>query len=275
MFLSEARKLTPIDFWDHQYAGNTDNGTRDLLDLFSKKVFDNPKPVQLIKRALEHASERDSIILDFFAGSGTTAQAVLELNEEDGGHRQFILVQMPEPTPEDSEARKAGYKTIAEITKERVRRVIKKINKEKGKLSDQDRGFRVFKLGNTGFKQWKDYAGGSLEEYEKQLLLHLAETEEESKEDDLVAEIMLREGFPLDSRIERLEEGALTVSRVESDASAHRLFICLDSGFGRSLTVRTFEKLGVAPDDVFVCRDDSLSDEAKLRIRELCRLATV
>ena len=77
------------------------------------------------------------------------------------------------------------------------------------------------------------------------------------------------------ARIEKLEEGSLAVTRVESEASPHRLFVCLDAGIGRSLTVRTFEKLGVTPEDVFVCRDDALTDEAKLRIRELCRLATV
>jgi adenine-specific DNA-methyltransferase len=103
----------------------------------------------------------------------------------------------------------------------------------------------------------------------------MAETEEEAADADLVTELMLREGFPLDSRVTRLEEGALVIWRVESEASGHRLFICLDSGFGRSLTVRAFERLGIRPEDVFVCRDSSLSDEAKLRIRELCSLATV
>jgi adenine-specific DNA-methyltransferase len=182
---------------------------------------------------------------------------------------------MPEATPKDSEASKAGYETIADIAKERVRRVIKKLDKEKGRLTDRDRGFRVFKLANTGFKHRQDYAGASLEEYEKQLSLHLAEVDEKVRDEILVSKIMLREGFPLDSKVDRIEEGPLVLSRIESEASAHRLFICLDKGFGRSLTVRTFEKLGVTPEDVFVCRDESLSDEAKLRIRELCRLATV
>ena len=251
--------------------------------------FDFPKPLGLIKKIVQLAIQLDSdpdavdesledsdnIVVDFFAGSGTTAQAVLELNEEDSGNRQFILVQMPEVTPEDSEARKAGYETIAAITQERVRRAIKKIEKEQGKNSDRDRGFRVYKLSKTGFKDWRDFEGSSLDEYEKQLSLHLAETSDKAKEEDLIAEIMLREGFPLDSTIDRLEEGALVVTRVESSASAHRLFICLDTGFGRSLTVRTFEKLGIANEDVFICLDEALTDEAKLRIRELCRLATI
>jgi adenine-specific DNA-methyltransferase len=255
------------------YAQTINQEFSALFD--GKAIFENPKGVNDIKKVVTYLADEDSVVFDFFAGSGTTAQAVLELNEEDGGNRQFILVQMPEETPKDSEARKAGYKTIAEIAKERVRRVIKKINKEKGKLTDRDRGFRVLKLAKTGFKEWRDFAGGSLEEYEKQLSLHLAETDDKVKDEDLVAEIMLKEGFPLDSRIEKIEEGALAVTRVESEASPHRLFVCLDAGFGRSLTVRTFEKLAVTPEDVFVCRDNALTDEAKLRIRELCRLATV
>jgi adenine-specific DNA-methyltransferase len=224
---------------------------------------------------LQIAYRKDSIILDYFAGSGTTAQAVLELNEEDGGNRQFVLVQMPEPTPEDSEARKAGYETIAEITKERVRRVIKKLEEEKGKLSDRDRGFRVFKLAPTGFKKWTDYVGSSPEEYDKQLELHLADTDAKLKDSDLVTEIMLREGFPLDSKVEEKEEGELLVYRVESETSAHKLFVCLDDKIGAKLSTRAFDRLGVAQEDVFVCRDEVLSDQAKLRVRELCRLATV
>jgi adenine-specific DNA-methyltransferase len=276
-FLNELLSMqTGFSTWLPQdQVGYTTDGTREVSELFGFKAFDFPKPTTLLALLVKQIADSDSIVLDFFAGSGTTAQAVLELNEEDGGNRQFILVQMPEPTPDDSEARKAGFANIAEITKERVRRVIKKIEKEKGGLTDRDRGFRVFKLAETGFQQWADYKGGSLEEYDKQLLLHMAETGGKAKEEDLVVEIMLREGFPLDSRIEKIEEGALEVRRIESDASAHRLFICLDAGFGRSLTVRTFEKLQVRAEDVFVCRDDSLSDEAKLRIRELCKLATV
>ncbi|HUW42362.1 MAG TPA: site-specific DNA-methyltransferase [Rectinemataceae bacterium] len=253
----------------------TSDGTSDIRALFESDVFDFPKPCALLKKILIQGSSPDSLILDFFAGSGTTAQAVLELNEEDNGNRQFILVQVPESTPEGSEASKAGFHVLTDITKERLRRVTKNLYEQNGKKSDRDRGFRVYKLSKTGFKSWRDFEGSSLEEYEKQLSLHLAETDDKAKEEDLVAEIMLREGFPLDSTLDRLEEGALVVTRVESSASGHRLFICLDTGFGRSLTVRSFEKLGIASEDVFICRDGALTDEAKLRIRELCRLATV
>ena len=99
MFLSEVRGLTPTNFWSHEYAGHTDEGTRDLAALIEDKVFDNPKPVKLMKRVLEHATDKSSLVLDFFAGTGTMAQAVLELNAEDGGTRRFIAVQVPERMP--------------------------------------------------------------------------------------------------------------------------------------------------------------------------------
>ena len=130
MFLSEARGLTPINFWDHEYAGNTDNGSTELFDLMKTKVFDFPKPVKLIKRVLEHASNKDSIVLDFFSGSATTAHAVMQLNAEDDGNRKFIMVQVPETIPIESEACKAGYTNICEIGKERIRRAGKRIKSE-------------------------------------------------------------------------------------------------------------------------------------------------
>ena len=143
MFLTEARGLTPINFWEHTYAGNTDDGTRDVSSLFGSKVFDNPKPVQLMKRILEHATTSDSIILDFFAGSGSMAHAVLEKNAEDGGTRRFIMIQIDEKTPDDSTANKVGFNTIAEVSKERIRRASKKVGEDGAKV---DIGFRVLKI---------------------------------------------------------------------------------------------------------------------------------
>jgi adenine-specific DNA-methyltransferase len=122
MFLSEVRGLTPTNFWSHEYAGHTDEGTKDLAALVDSKVFNNPKPVRLMKRVLEHATDKSSLVLDFFAGTGTMAQAVLELNAADGGTRRFIAVQAPEPCPPKSAAFRAGFATIADICKERIRR---------------------------------------------------------------------------------------------------------------------------------------------------------
>ena len=150
MFLSDARGLTPTNFWSHEYAGNTDEGTRDLAALLPGKVFDNPKPVRLMKRVLEHATDESSLVLDFFAGSGTMAQAVLELNAEDGGTRRFIAVQLPERCPPGSAAARAGYTTVAEICKARARRAGRAASRAPGPpRPDADAGFRLLRVDST------------------------------------------------------------------------------------------------------------------------------
>lgn len=129
-FLSELRKtgITPMTLWKHGEVGHSQGATQALAEMFDgKKYFDYPKPIELIKRCISLYSSPDSLILDFFSGSATTAHAVMQLNAEDGGKRKYICVQLPEETPEDSEARKAGYSTICEIGKERIRRAGKVI----------------------------------------------------------------------------------------------------------------------------------------------------
>lgn len=147
MFLSEARGLTPINFWEHGYAGNTDEGTRDLAEILGPSVFNNPKPVRLIRRIIEHACGRDSLIMDFFSGSGTTAQAVLATNAEDGGSRRFVLVQLPEPLEAGTGASEGDRKTIADIGKERIRRAGAKVLEDAVSPEwDKDVGFRCLKI---------------------------------------------------------------------------------------------------------------------------------
>ncbi|MCT1656865.1 site-specific DNA-methyltransferase [Brevibacterium luteolum] len=148
MFLSEARGLTPTNFWAHDYAGHTDEGTRDLTSLFKARVFENPKPVSLMKRVLEHATSEDSLVLDFFAGSGSLAHAVLELNAETDTRRRFIAVQLPESTDPRSIASEQGYQTIASITRERIRRAALALKPQLGE-SGQDRGFRALRVDST------------------------------------------------------------------------------------------------------------------------------
>ena len=150
MFLSEVRGLTPTNFWSHEYAGHTDEGTRDLAGLIGGKVFDNPKPVKLMKRVLEHATDGSSLVLDFFAGTGTMAQAVLEQNAEDGGTRRFIAVQVPEECPPGSAAAVAGFATIADICQERIRRAGTAASQAAHHPRwDGDTGFRVLRVDST------------------------------------------------------------------------------------------------------------------------------
>lgn len=219
LFLSEARGLTPINFWDHEYAGNTDNGTADLLKIIDGKVFDNPKPVSLIIRMLEHASifNQNDIILDFFGGSGTTAEAVLKLNNKDGGNRHFIVVQVPEPCPNSSNAFKAGFKTISEITKTRINRTIQLLqNQEKSalKLYDQDLGCRMFKLDSSNIRKWSPGLDlrNSLLSFENNLISDPGRTDM-----DVVFEILLKLGLDLNSNVEEkqnyysVENGTLMI----------------------------------------------------------------
>lgn len=213
-FLSELPDgLAPINLWKHSDVGTGEIGTREVDNLMGKEVFTFPKPTTLLKRILNLSTDQDSIILDFFAGSGSIAHSVLELNKEDGGNRKFILAQLPEKTEEDSEAYKAGYSTIADISKERIRRVIQKIEKEikneqlnldKEQNKDFDLGFKVFKLKHSNFKLWR---GDELEN-EKDLSKQLDAFEDPVKKDsddvNIVYELMLKMGLDLNAKIETI-----------------------------------------------------------------------
>jgi len=156
MYLSEARGLTPINFWSYEYAGNTDQGTTELETLMNGKVFNNPKPVSLLTRILEHSTSDNDIVMDYFSGSGTTAHAVLEFNSKNNRNLRHISVQLPEITDESSVAFSSGYKTIAEISKERIRRAGKKIqqdNADKLDIAKLDIGFRVLKIDTSNMKE--------------------------------------------------------------------------------------------------------------------------
>ena len=152
-FLSEVKQgITPMTIWKYSEVGHSQDATKRLKDLFGGSAyFDYPKPVDLIKRALQLYSLDDSLVLDFFSGSATTAHAVMQLNAEDGGHRKFIMVQLPEKCDEASEAYKAGYKNICEIGKERIRRAGDKIKAEHPD-AQLDTGFRVFRVDESNME---------------------------------------------------------------------------------------------------------------------------
>jgi len=154
-FLSELQEgIVPINLWNYKETGTIDNATKEVDALIGKDVFDYPKPSSFIARMLAMATSSSAIILDFFAGSGTTGHAVMAQNAMDSGARNYILVQLPEPCASDSEAFKAGYKTIAGITKERLRRAAQKI-KDENPLFPGDLGFRVFKLDSSNINTWE------------------------------------------------------------------------------------------------------------------------
>jgi adenine-specific DNA-methyltransferase len=150
-FLTEVKQGTACQtIWKYSDVGHSQDAKKEINDLFPEgSVFDTPKPTRLIKRILQVATDKEDIALDFFSGSATTADAVMQLNAEDGGNRKFILVQLPEVCDEKSEAAKAGYRTIAEISKERIRRAGKKVKHDKAEKPDIDKldvGFRTLKI---------------------------------------------------------------------------------------------------------------------------------
>ena len=163
--------------------------------------FDYPKSIDYIKHIISMYPENNFIVMDFFSGSGTTAHAVMQLNAEDGGCRRFICVQLPEETDEKSEARKAGFNTIAEIAKERIRRAGRQISDGFQDGTGIDTGFKVFKLAESGFKQWRQPAGTDAESLQGELLLNIDSVLSETSSENLLYELMLRMGLKLTCKV--------------------------------------------------------------------------
>lgn len=189
-FYLENRTKAPGNLWNN-IEGNK-KATRDIRTIFdNQKVFDFPKPIGFIEKVLQIGSNQDSIILDFFSGSATTAHAVMQLNAEDGGNRKFIMVQLPELCDEKSEAYKAGYKTICDIGEERIRRAGAKIKEENPLTTlNLDTGFKVFRLDSTNIVPWNN-----AEKLDEMCLYDYAKTIKDGRDDLSVAyEIMLKYG---------------------------------------------------------------------------------
>ena len=221
-FLSEMDGgMVPVDLWKQEDTGTTDQGSKELEALMGGKLFDFPKPVSLIKRALSiiiDNEETTGLFLDFFAGTAPTAQAIMELNQEDGGNRKYICVQLPELCDNNSEAAKAGYATIADIAKERIRRAGAKIRaeieteqeKKNGQLTFEDTqqskmpdlGFKVFKLADSNFKQWRKIRGSETEAWQQQVMEFIDPVAENATVGNMVYELLLKSGKDLNSTIE-------------------------------------------------------------------------
>lgn len=212
------RGLTPETILFASSASTNERAKTDLKELFDGiAVFETPKPVELITILMRFTC-KEGIVLDFFAGSSATAHAVMQLNKEDGGHRKFICVQLPEPCDEKSEAYKAGYKTIAEISKERIRRASAKIKaevlaaqaeqqqklqfEEENALQMPDLGFKVFKLQDSNFKQWRNIPGANKEEWKQQIIDFINPVAENATVENMMYELLLKSGKSLNSKIE-------------------------------------------------------------------------
>ena len=234
-------------FYKPEYSSG--NGTSIMKELFGGRIFDNPKPISLIQDFTKIGTDNDSIILDFFSGSATTAHAVMQLNAEDGGKRKFIMVQLPEKTDEKSEAFKAGYKNICEIGKERIRRAGKKI-KEESPLTTQDldTGFRVLKLDSSNMQDVY-YTPADFSERD----LFEDNIKADRTDEDLLFQTMIELGIPLSAKIEQQQIAGKTVWNV----SEGYLLACFDEDVNET----TITEIARRQPYYFVMRDKSLASD--------------
>ena len=220
LFLSERDGVVPRSIWLAEEAGHTQEATAELKNLFNGvQVFDSPKPVRLIKRMLELGTSEDGdIVMDFFAGSSTTASAVMEQNVENSFNTKHILIQLPEPVTIN------GYKTIAEIGKERIRRTAAKIKKENPDYNG-DLGFKVFKLDSSNIRAWNP----DRTDLEQTLLDHMEHLVEGRSEEDVLYELLLKRGVELTVPIEEKTINGKIVYSIGYGV----LFACLDKAINR------------------------------------------
>ena len=216
--IRDVKKAIGWGTWLDKYGTNAD-GTRELKELFGSKPFDTPKPTQLIKWFLSLHADDDAVVLDFFAGSASTAHAVMQINAEDEGSRRFIVVQLPEKCDDQSDAYKYGFKTIAELTKERLRRAGAKVRTDNSLFSG-DTGFRVYKLDHSNIRAWQ--ASGDLE---KDLLDSVDHIVPGRSEQDVLTELLLKLGLDLCVPIERRTIAGKAVHAIGGGV----LLACLDT----------------------------------------------
>lgn len=284
-YSERTRAISSLEFIGNEFSN--DNSKKNLLSIFEASVFDYSKPVALLERLVALSTANNDIILDFFSGSATTAHAVMQLNAEDGGHRKFIMVQLPEATDEKSEAYKAGYKTICEIGKERIRRAGQKIQEERleaialskhewdqttfyvehkeecdrlGHLPDEyfakehppiDTGFRVLKCDTSNMKEV--YYNPA--EYEASLFSRLEDNiKEDRTPEDLLFQVMLDLGVLLSSKIEETTIAGKKVFNVEDNY----LIACFDS----DVTEETIKAIAKQKPYYFVMRDSSMASDS-------------
>ena len=273
-YAERTKAISTLEFTENLYSN--DNSNKEITKLMGSPLFDYVKPSSLVNLLIKTTTEKDSIVLDFFSGSATTAHAVMQLNAEDGGHRKFIMVQLPEATDEKSEAYKAGYKTICEIGKERIRRAGQKIKKEwqtcagfeqlgmesahyeddimkSGEpfVNNLDFGFRVLKLDSSNMKEV--YYNPA--EYEASLFSSLEDNiKEDRTPEDLLFQVMLDLGVLLSSKIEETTIAGKKVFNVEDNY----LIACFDS----DVTEETITAIAKQKPYYFVMRDSSMANDS-------------
>ena len=261
--IERTKPLSSLEFTENQYSN--DNAKKQLIELFEKAPFDYSKSVTLLEFLTAFSTKNDDIVLDFFSGSSTTAHSIMKLNAEDGGNRRFIMVQLPEICEEKSEAYKAGYTNICEIGKERIRRAGKKILEEnsQSQVGDEEKkrldvGFKVFKLDDSNLKSWD---GTPIEDKQVDMFFErlnsMIDTVKDDRTDmDVVYEVMLKMGIPLDVEVQYMEINDKIVYIVGD----FLLMICL----GKDITAEDIEGMAQYAPAKIICAEAGFADDSAL-----------
>ena len=256
--------------------------TKIVDTLLSRGVFDHPKSPTILFRLIDFVTKKDSIILDFFSGSATTAHAVMQLNKEDNGNRKFIMVQLPQKCEENSEAAKAGYPNICEIGKERIRRAGAKILEEAKANKDMfskdnplDLGFKVYRLAKSNFTVFENISGTDKSALDT--LFSAAEKEPltegwKERKSSVITELCLRHGFVLDYAITKCPEYTKNeVLKVEDQDQEKTMFVCLDE----KISGETAKNLHLEDGEKFICLDSAIGDQLKVQLADKGRIETI
>ena len=253
---------------------HTSHGTEEVRGIFGFQAFDFPKPVELLRRFVEQLSSDDDIVMDFFAGSCSTAHAVMEQNRRDGGHRRYVCVQLPEPIDADSETARRGYKTISQLGLHRIRTAAKMLADDESTMLTDSNGdaanlaVRVFRLEESNIRRWTGVETKDAEAYAEQLDAFADTLVPGWTPENVMWEVALREGYALTSKIEKRELNGQTVWRVTDPEREQSFHICLNDTLG----IEAVRTLGLTREDLFVCRDTALDDTLAANLALQCRL---
>jgi len=280
-FLSEVKQgMTSLTIWEREEVGDTQDARREIRALFGDTgVFDTPKSIGLIERMMQLCTTKDGgdIVLDFFAGSASTAHAALHLNREDGGDRRFIMVQLPEPLKKPKELDDGRrLTTVADVGAERVRRVIASLRAADAgqeRARSEDLGVRMFALAPSNFKPWTDVTPDDAEVYADQMAMFADPLTGTWTPESVLYEVALREGYGLSVGVSRVGNMAERILyRVVDPDRGQSFYACLDAA---PITLETIRSLNLGKDDLFVCRDIALDDAAAANLALQCRLKTL
>lgn len=288
-FLTELKYegMAPTSILFYKEVGHSQEGAQEVAKILDGGFFSGPKPIRLMRRLMTLANlEKDSIIVDFFSGSASTAHAVIELNKDDNSNRKFVMVQLPHKCEENSEAKKAGYPNICEIGKERIRRAGAKILEEakinKDMFSEEnplDIGFKVFRMQESNFKEYRPVQGQD-ENATKSLFEELENNQiplvDGWKTENVLTEIILKQGFALDCECKKVD--AFTKNTVycikDSEGPASRtttMYVCLDS----QIDSDTIKNLKLDEKEKFVCLNSAIDDTSYARLADKGRIETI